>query len=69
MYIHVHKAAEPKDWGKQGGVMAEIKKALNINPNTSIEAVLQHVWACHQKGVVYNGKTSFVCKKRGTFTG
>jgi hypothetical protein len=65
LFIHVHNAAEPAMWGGRGGVMATIKDSLGIAPNTSIRAVLLHVAACHQKGVIYNGTTAFVSKKRG----
>jgi hypothetical protein len=61
LYIHVHQAADPNEWGKPGGVMAQIKNTLQSNdPDTSIEAVLRQVWVCHQTGVVYNGETSLL---------
>jgi hypothetical protein len=65
LFIHVHQVAEPTLWGGRGGVMATIKDSLGIAKSTSIRAVLLHVAACHQKGVVYNGKTAFVSQNRG----
>jgi hypothetical protein len=69
LYIHVHHAADPKEWGKPGGVMTQIKNTLDIDdPDTSIEAVLWQVWTCPQNGVVYNGGETtplLVDQKRG----
>jgi hypothetical protein len=65
LYVEEHNAAEPDSWGGKDGVMKQIKGALKIKPNTSIRNVLLHVWACHKKGIVYNGRTSFEPKKRG----
>lgn len=64
-FINLHGAPEEEFWGGRNGTMAKIKKELRIPKNTSIKAVLEHIWACDKNGLVYNGRTKLSYEKPG----
>ena len=57
LFIHVFKAPELKEWKGRGATQSQIRQRLDIPSNTSIIPVPDHVWACHQAGIVYDGRT------------
>lgn len=48
--------SEEKPWHGKGGIVVQIRKALNLNPTQYIDYVLFDVLECKSKGLTYTGE-------------
>jgi hypothetical protein len=58
LFLNVHDCEEDSNdspWNGRDGIMAKIKRAMNVGKNHDISPILLHVLECKKLGMRYNG--------------
>ena len=56
LFVHVHGSPPQSQWNGKDGVIAMIKKTLNISRGTRIQYILKDVVAAQEIGEIYTGR-------------